>query len=204
MPPHRHGLTAVGCVLAQGCDRQMIFDMLKRLRSVVYLPNDYVCKKVPSHPDASLPSWWCGQAVQCSTGQELHGTACTGHRGALGRATGAKISLAAAHLVQSLTPSTAAMNGRRAGCGAGGGFGVRRGCSAVSTIWIKQSESLQKAERSQGFQHGVGQGIHNKFFFQGNSHSTCLCCRGRSAARCILSRLDKCRCWGDPTAKPCW
>lgn len=33
----------------------MIFDMLKRLRSVVYLPNDYVCKKVigrsvPSHP----------------------------------------------------------------------------------------------------------------------------------------------------------
>lgn len=31
---------------AQGCDRQMIFDMLKRLRSVVYLPNDYVCKKV--------------------------------------------------------------------------------------------------------------------------------------------------------------
>ncbi|KAM6324922.1 cyclic nucleotide-gated channel beta-1 [Podargus strigoides] len=31
--------------LFQGCDRQMIFDMLKRLRSVVYLPSDYVCKK---------------------------------------------------------------------------------------------------------------------------------------------------------------
>uniref|UniRef100_A0A8C5SIG9 Cyclic nucleotide gated channel subunit beta 1 n=1 Tax=Laticauda laticaudata TaxID=8630 RepID=A0A8C5SIG9_LATLA len=31
--------------LFQGCDRQMIFDMLKRLRSVVYLPKDYVCKK---------------------------------------------------------------------------------------------------------------------------------------------------------------
>uniref|UniRef100_A0A8C2KCS7 Cyclic nucleotide gated channel subunit beta 1b n=1 Tax=Cyprinus carpio TaxID=7962 RepID=A0A8C2KCS7_CYPCA len=31
--------------LFQGCDRQMIFDMLKRLRSVVYLPGDYVCKK---------------------------------------------------------------------------------------------------------------------------------------------------------------
>lgn len=30
----------------QGCDRQMIFDMLKSLRSVVYLPGDYVCKKV--------------------------------------------------------------------------------------------------------------------------------------------------------------
>ncbi|CAI9616572.1 unnamed protein product [Staurois parvus] len=29
----------------QGCDRQMIYDMLKRLRSVVYLPGDYVCKK---------------------------------------------------------------------------------------------------------------------------------------------------------------
>uniref|UniRef100_A0A3P8X2U2 Cyclic nucleotide gated channel subunit beta 1b n=1 Tax=Cynoglossus semilaevis TaxID=244447 RepID=A0A3P8X2U2_CYNSE len=28
-----------------GCDRQMIFDMLKSLRSVVYLPGDYVCKK---------------------------------------------------------------------------------------------------------------------------------------------------------------
>ncbi|XP_008295762.1 cyclic nucleotide-gated cation channel beta-1 [Stegastes partitus] len=31
--------------LFQGCDRQMIFDMLKSLRSVVYLPGDYVCKK---------------------------------------------------------------------------------------------------------------------------------------------------------------
>ena len=27
----------------------MIFDMLKRLRSVVYLPGDYVCKKVHTH-----------------------------------------------------------------------------------------------------------------------------------------------------------
>lgn len=33
---------------SQGCDRQMIFDMLKRLRSVVYLPGDYVCKKARS------------------------------------------------------------------------------------------------------------------------------------------------------------
>ncbi|XP_046706388.1 cyclic nucleotide-gated cation channel beta-1-like isoform X2 [Silurus meridionalis] len=31
--------------LFEGCDRQMIYDMLKRLRSVVYLPGDYVCKK---------------------------------------------------------------------------------------------------------------------------------------------------------------
>ncbi|XP_028304111.1 cyclic nucleotide-gated cation channel beta-1 [Gouania willdenowi] len=31
--------------LFQDCDRQMIFDMLKSLRSVVYLPGDYVCKK---------------------------------------------------------------------------------------------------------------------------------------------------------------
>ncbi|XP_053575500.1 cyclic nucleotide-gated cation channel beta-1 [Bombina bombina] len=31
--------------LFQGCDRQMIYDMLKRLRSVVYLPGDFVCKK---------------------------------------------------------------------------------------------------------------------------------------------------------------
>uniref|UniRef100_A0A8C6SSC3 Cyclic nucleotide gated channel subunit beta 1b n=1 Tax=Neogobius melanostomus TaxID=47308 RepID=A0A8C6SSC3_9GOBI len=31
--------------LFQGCDSQMIFDMLKSLRSVVYLPGDYVCKK---------------------------------------------------------------------------------------------------------------------------------------------------------------
>ncbi len=30
----------------QGCDRQMIFDMLKRLKSVVYLPGDFVCEKV--------------------------------------------------------------------------------------------------------------------------------------------------------------
>ncbi|XP_067904997.1 uncharacterized protein [Heterodontus francisci] len=31
--------------LFQGCDRQMIYDMLKRLKSVVYLPGDYVCRK---------------------------------------------------------------------------------------------------------------------------------------------------------------
>ncbi|KAG1938845.1 cyclic nucleotide-gated cation channel beta-3 [Pimephales promelas] len=31
--------------LFQGCDRQMIFDMLNRLKSVVYLPGDFVCKK---------------------------------------------------------------------------------------------------------------------------------------------------------------
>ncbi|XP_072374607.1 cyclic nucleotide-gated channel beta-1-like isoform X1 [Scyliorhinus torazame] len=31
--------------LFQGCDRQMIFDMLNRLKSVVFLPGDFVCKK---------------------------------------------------------------------------------------------------------------------------------------------------------------
>ncbi|XP_069757211.1 cyclic nucleotide-gated channel beta-1-like isoform X2 [Narcine bancroftii] len=31
--------------LFQGCDRQMVYDMLKRLKSVVYLPGDYVCRK---------------------------------------------------------------------------------------------------------------------------------------------------------------
>uniref|UniRef100_A0A3B5K9B0 Cyclic nucleotide gated channel subunit beta 1b n=1 Tax=Takifugu rubripes TaxID=31033 RepID=A0A3B5K9B0_TAKRU len=31
--------------LFQDCERQMIFDMLKSLRSVVYLPGDYVCRK---------------------------------------------------------------------------------------------------------------------------------------------------------------
>ncbi|XP_072925826.1 uncharacterized protein cngb1a [Hemitrygon akajei] len=31
--------------LFQGCDRQMVYDILKRLKSVVYLPGDYVCKK---------------------------------------------------------------------------------------------------------------------------------------------------------------
>lgn len=41
--------------LGQGCDRQMIFDMLKRLRSVVYLPNDYVCKKVSGRGLHSRP-----------------------------------------------------------------------------------------------------------------------------------------------------
>ena len=39
----------------QGCDRQMIFDMLKRLRSVVYLPNDYVCKKVSGRGGCGSP-----------------------------------------------------------------------------------------------------------------------------------------------------
>uniref|UniRef100_A0A3P9MCG2 Cyclic nucleotide gated channel subunit beta 1a n=1 Tax=Oryzias latipes TaxID=8090 RepID=A0A3P9MCG2_ORYLA len=29
----------------QGCDRQMVFDLLTRLKSVVYLPGDFVCKK---------------------------------------------------------------------------------------------------------------------------------------------------------------
>uniref|UniRef100_A0A8C7XWP5 Cyclic nucleotide gated channel subunit beta 1a n=1 Tax=Oryzias sinensis TaxID=183150 RepID=A0A8C7XWP5_9TELE len=31
--------------LFQGCDRQMVFDLLTRLKSVVYLPGDFVCKK---------------------------------------------------------------------------------------------------------------------------------------------------------------
>uniref|UniRef100_A0A8C4Q1L7 Cyclic nucleotide gated channel subunit beta 1b n=1 Tax=Eptatretus burgeri TaxID=7764 RepID=A0A8C4Q1L7_EPTBU len=31
--------------LFKGCDTQMIYDMLVRLRSVVYLPGDFVCKK---------------------------------------------------------------------------------------------------------------------------------------------------------------
>lgn len=53
MPAQTNG--TVGSVSAQGCDRQMIFDMLKRLRSVVYLPNDYVCKKV-MRCSGALPS----------------------------------------------------------------------------------------------------------------------------------------------------
>lgn len=35
--------------VSQGCDRQMVFDMLTRLKSVVYLPGDFVCKKVSPH-----------------------------------------------------------------------------------------------------------------------------------------------------------
>lgn len=54
MPAQTNG-ALVGSVSAQGCDRQMIFDMLKRLRSVVYLPNDYVCKKV-TRCSGALPS----------------------------------------------------------------------------------------------------------------------------------------------------
>lgn len=33
-------------VLPQGCDNQMLVDMLLRLQSIVYLPGDFVCKKV--------------------------------------------------------------------------------------------------------------------------------------------------------------
>uniref|UniRef100_A0A8C6J3Y8 Ion transport domain-containing protein n=1 Tax=Melopsittacus undulatus TaxID=13146 RepID=A0A8C6J3Y8_MELUD len=32
--------------LFKGCDTQMIYDMLLRLKSIVYLPGDFVCKKV--------------------------------------------------------------------------------------------------------------------------------------------------------------
>ncbi|XP_072254145.1 cyclic nucleotide-gated channel beta-3-like [Pyxicephalus adspersus] len=32
--------------LFKGCDAQMIQDMLLRLKSIVYLPGDFVCKKV--------------------------------------------------------------------------------------------------------------------------------------------------------------
>lgn len=44
---HTHAVIYEGvlCVF-QGCDRQMVFDMLTRLKSVVYLPGDFVCKKV--------------------------------------------------------------------------------------------------------------------------------------------------------------
>lgn len=71
MPARTNG--AVGSVLAQGCDRQMIFDMLKRLRSVVYLPNDYVCKKVMRCLGA-LPSpvSWPGNAERGRPGLAHH------------------------------------------------------------------------------------------------------------------------------------
>ncbi|NXI58704.1 CNGB3 protein, partial [Chloroceryle aenea] len=32
-------------LFSQGCDTQMIYDMLLRLKSIVYLPGDFVCKK---------------------------------------------------------------------------------------------------------------------------------------------------------------
>lgn len=52
--------SAALCLLcAQGCDRQMIFDMLKSLRSVVYLPGDYVCKKVLVQFYLKVVYSWC-------------------------------------------------------------------------------------------------------------------------------------------------
>uniref|UniRef100_A0A9J8A6C2 Cyclic nucleotide gated channel subunit beta 1a n=1 Tax=Cyprinus carpio carpio TaxID=630221 RepID=A0A9J8A6C2_CYPCA len=44
--------------LFQGCDRQMIFDMLRRLKSVVYLPGDFFYKKVTDSCPARL--CWSG------------------------------------------------------------------------------------------------------------------------------------------------
>ena len=38
----------------QGCDQQMLVDMLLRLKSIVYLPGDFVVKKV-SHIISILP-----------------------------------------------------------------------------------------------------------------------------------------------------
>jgi len=37
-----------GVVLSppQGCDQQMLVDMLLRLKSIIYLPGDFVVKKV--------------------------------------------------------------------------------------------------------------------------------------------------------------
>lgn len=90
----------------------MIFDMLKRLRSVVYLPNDYVCKKVsaqaaaapsethsprhqsgpgggPGRPrgtcgprESELP-WRRGAAAALCSGQLTPGARGAGHKGAL-------------------------------------------------------------------------------------------------------------------------
>lgn len=43
----KHNLTALNlnCLL-QGCDQQMLVDMLLRLKSIIYLPGDFVVKKV--------------------------------------------------------------------------------------------------------------------------------------------------------------
>uniref|UniRef100_A0A673HB32 Cyclic nucleotide-gated cation channel beta-3-like n=1 Tax=Sinocyclocheilus rhinocerous TaxID=307959 RepID=A0A673HB32_9TELE len=38
-------LLDVSVFLSQGCDNQMLVDMLLRLKSIVYLPGDFVCKK---------------------------------------------------------------------------------------------------------------------------------------------------------------
>lgn len=48
------GSALIGFSCSKGCERQMIFDMLKSLRSVVYLPGDYVCRKV--HAPSNLRS----------------------------------------------------------------------------------------------------------------------------------------------------
>lgn len=67
--------SAAGSGLAQGCDRQMIFDMLKRLRSVVYLPNDYVCKKVRRSSGVLRPPClvsWPGCTAQGKPGLAHH------------------------------------------------------------------------------------------------------------------------------------
>ena len=44
----------------------MIFDMLKRLRSVVYLPNDYVCKKVSGQ--GGCKAVWVSQPLPIRAG----------------------------------------------------------------------------------------------------------------------------------------
>ena len=46
----------------QGCDQQMLVDMLLRLKSIVYLPGDFVVKKVSAPVCACLGQ---GSATRC-------------------------------------------------------------------------------------------------------------------------------------------
>lgn len=45
----------------------MIFDMLKGLRSVVYLPGDYVCRKVHTHTLTGVSRQRCERTTDASS-----------------------------------------------------------------------------------------------------------------------------------------
>lgn len=87
----------------------MIFDMLKRLRSVVYLPNDYVCKKV---------SGWGGRKAVWDSQPPPIGAGLEGAPGKVVRFAGAgRVELLGGEVGGKLTPGLLA-------CLAGGAPGT--------------------------------------------------------------------------------
>ena len=52
---HVHFNTLSKVKLFQDCDKNLLYDLVLKLKPILYLPGDYVCKKVRKFPHPTIP-----------------------------------------------------------------------------------------------------------------------------------------------------